>query len=103
MNEIEKQNKADVKYVYDLVKVTNEYLLRFVSKNVDLDFEELYEKYTQDKADREEAAAIEKHRQEVVLADAKELLKSNPAFATILGIEAQITPAEINDEPVQGV
>lgn len=72
-----------------------EYVARFIAKNFDLGYEALVEKFTQDQADRQEAAALQEHRLQVLLEELGDH-KNNPAVAKVLGVSLDATPADTN-------
>lgn len=73
----------------DLPDGEREYALRFVRANSSLTGEEFIEKWTMDRADREEAARLQAHRDEKVLEDYRDVVARRGETAVkVTGIAA---------------
>ena len=75
------------------------YSMRFLSKNADLSPEDFLAKFTADRADRAEAAAIQAHRDEKVLQDAKELVSRLGTDVLLAGIASDSDSGNLVAQP----
>jgi hypothetical protein len=65
-----------------------EYLVRFVTRNAHRPVEEMRERFVADRKDREEAAQIQRHREEKVLDEYRDIMKWRGVDVSLTGVSA---------------
>jgi len=83
--------------ILKMPEAEREYAVRFVSKNLALPPDKLLEKWTRDQDDRAQAARIQKHREEKVIQEFKEIMRGRGAAAAITGVEATAEAGEAGE------
>ena len=82
----------------DLPEGEREYAIRFVKANSHLTGEEFIKKWTFDRADREEAARLQTHRDEKVLEDYKDLVaRKGDVGVTLTGVDAKGSSSKVKE------
>ena len=85
---MEQQLKALWDAVNALPVEERDYAVRYVTRNAHLSFEDMLAKWRKDRTDREEAAKIQKHRDEKVLGEAEAILKRMGVEMALTGVKA---------------